>query len=194
MQKNKKNDALGTVNRGDACESGLCTLCRSDCKGKCETWMSSLKGRKMLYPRDFGDITAGSGNIDPRGVGYHSLRAQGYAFGAEGLASNLSDNADDCIFPNVDIETVFGNEIETKCKVPMMTGALGSTFIAEKYWDSFAVGAALAGFPIVIGENVVGVDRESKLENGKIVEAPELDKRINIYQRYTRDCYGGIFV
>ena len=194
MQKNKKNDALGTVNRGDACESGLCTLCRSDCKGKCETWMSSLKGRKMLYPRDFGDITAGSGNIDPRGVGYHSLRAQGYAFGAEGLASNLSDNADDCIFPNVDIETVFGNEIETKCKVPMMTGALGSTFIAEKYWDSFAVGAALAGFPIVIGENVVGVDRESKLENGKIVEAPELDKRINIYQRYTRDGYGAIFV
>ena len=23
----KRNDALGTVNRGDACESGLCTLC-----------------------------------------------------------------------------------------------------------------------------------------------------------------------
>ncbi|HLV10389.1 MAG TPA: hypothetical protein VKY40_09275 [Halanaerobiales bacterium] len=31
---NKRNDALGTVNRGDACESGLCTLCRADCQGK----------------------------------------------------------------------------------------------------------------------------------------------------------------
>ena len=40
----KRNDALGTVNRGDACESGLCTLCMSDCKGKCETWLSSLMG------------------------------------------------------------------------------------------------------------------------------------------------------
>ncbi|MFW6270483.1 MAG: glutamate synthase-related protein [Bacillota bacterium] len=191
---NKRNDALGTVNRGDPCESGLCTLCRSDCKGKCETWMSSLKGRKMLYPRDFGSITAGSGNIDPQGTGYHSLRAQGYAFGAEGLSSQLSSDADDCIFPNVSIETSFGNKIQTKCKIPMMTGALGSTFIAEKYWDSFAVGAALSGFPIVIGENVVGVDKNSKLKNGVITEAPELDRRIDIYQRYTRNGYGAIFV
>lgn len=42
-----------------------------------------------------------------------------------------------------------------------MSGALGSTFIAQKYWESFAVGAALVGFPSVIGENVVGVDRAS---------------------------------
>ena len=49
----KNNDALGTVNRGVPCESGLCTLCQSNCKGKCETWMSSLVGRKLLYPRDF---------------------------------------------------------------------------------------------------------------------------------------------
>ena len=50
----KTNDVLGSVNRGDPCESGLCTLCRADCRGSCETWLSSMKGRKMLYPRDFG--------------------------------------------------------------------------------------------------------------------------------------------
>ncbi|MFW5996120.1 MAG: glutamate synthase-related protein [Halanaerobiaceae bacterium] len=190
----KRNDALGTVNRGDPCESGLCTLCRADCKGKCETWMSSLRGRKMLYPRDFGSITAGSSNIVAEGVGYHALRIQGYAYNAEGLPEGLSSSADDCIFPNVDIETEFGNKIKAKCKIPMMTGALGSTFIAEKYWDSFAIGAALAGFPIVIGENVVGVDRDSVLEDGKIQEAPELDRRIEIYNRYRHDDYGAIFV
>ncbi len=190
----KSNDALGTVNRGNACESGLCTLCRADCKGKCETWMSSLKGRSMLYPRDFGEITSGSSNIYSEGVGYHSLRIQGYAHGAEGLADNLSKNPDDCIFPNVDIETSFGNKIKTKTRIPLMTGALGSTFIAAKYWDSFAVGAALSGFPIVIGENVVGVDKESVLKDGKITKAPELDRRIDIYQKYTRDGYGAIFV
>ena len=60
----KQNDSLGTSNRGNPCESGLCTLCSSDCKGKCETWLSSLLGRKLLYPRNFGNITSGSSNID----------------------------------------------------------------------------------------------------------------------------------
>ena len=43
----KTNDAIGTVNRGFPCESGLCTLCDSACKGKCETWLSALKGRSF---------------------------------------------------------------------------------------------------------------------------------------------------
>ncbi len=193
MQTKKRNDVLGTVNRGNPCESGLCTLCRADCKGKCEIWLSALEGREILYPRDFGEITAGADNISPEGVGYHSLRIQGYTHDAEGLTADLNYSADDCIFTNVNLETEFGNEIKTKCRLPMMTGALGSTFIAEKYWDSFAIGAALAGFPIVIGENVVGVDKKSKFENGKVVNAPELDHRIETYQRY-KDEYGTIFV
>ena len=89
----KKNDALGTVNRGDACESGLCTLCLSSCKGKCETWMSSLAGRKMLYPRNFGEITSGSANVSPVGVGYHALRIQGFAYGAHGISENMTNKA-----------------------------------------------------------------------------------------------------
>ena len=40
-------------------------------------------------------------------------------------------------------ETIFGNEVKVKCRVPIMTGALGSTFIAAKYWNSFATGAAI---------------------------------------------------
>ncbi len=193
IQWNKSNDALGTMNRGNPCESGLCTLCASDCKGKCETWLSSLIGRKLLYPRNFGEITSGSANVTSLGVGYHSLRIQGYAYNAKGVPSGLSNNADDCIFPNVNIETSFGNEIETKCKVPIMTGALGSTFIAAKYWDSFAVGAALCGFPIVVGENVVGVDKQAEIDNGKVLKAPEMDRRVETFLRYY-DGYGAIIV
>ena len=189
----KKNDALGTVNRGDACESGLCTLCMSDCKGKCETWVSCLAGRKLLYPRNFGEITSGSANITAVGVGYHALRINGYAYGAHGIGADMTNDPDDCVFPNVNIETSFGNEITTKCRVPIMTGALGSTFIAAKYWDSFAVGAALCGIPIVIGENVVGVDKESKLQGGRITSAPELERRIDTFLRYY-DGYGAIIV
>jgi glutamate synthase domain-containing protein 2 len=189
----KTNDVLGSVNRGDPCESGLCTLCRADCKGRCETWLSSMKGRKMLYPRDFGAITAGSSNVNHEGVCYNNLRIQGYNYGAHGIAPGLTNSADDCIFPNVSLETTFGKAVKTKARVPLMTGALGSTFIAAKYWESFAVGASLVGFPIVIGENVVGVDKEAVLENGKIISAPELERRIDVYLKYY-DGYGAIIV
>jgi hypothetical protein len=56
------------------------------------------------------------------------------------------------------------------------------------------VGAALVGYPIVIGENVVGVDREAVLEKGKIVKAPELDRRINTYLKYYDGTHGAIIV
>ena len=194
MRFDKTNDVLGTANRGNPAESGLCTLCRADCTGKCETWKSSLVGRKLLYPRDFGVVTAGANNTTHLGVSYNSLRIQGYAYGANGLPEGLTHNPDDCIFPNVDLSTEFGGKIKTKTRLPLMTGALGSTFIAAKYWDSFAVGAALVGIPIVIGENVVGVDRESIDHRAAGSRSrPELDRRIDIYLRYF-DGYGAIIV
>lgn len=189
----KNNDVLSTVNRGNPAESGLCTLCRADCQGKCETWMSSMKGRKLLYPRDFGTVTAGSSNINHVGVCYNNLRVQGYNYGANGIPSNLTNDADDCIFPNVNVEVQFGKSVKTKSKLPIMTGALGSTFIAQKYWESFAIGAALVGFPIVVGENVVGVDKDAVIEKGRIIKAPELDKRINQYLSHY-DGYGAIII
>ncbi|MBW2452142.1 MAG: FMN-binding glutamate synthase family protein [Deltaproteobacteria bacterium] len=189
----KNNDALGTANRGIPCESGLCTLCVADCKGKCEIWLASLVGRKLLYPRSFGKSTSGSANITQTGVGYHALRIQGYAYGSHGVPEGLTDDPDDCIFPNVSIETEFGAEQITRCRIPIMTGALGSTFIAADYWEPFAVGAALCGFPIVIGENVVGVDQESVIQKGRVVSSPEMDRRIDSFLRYY-DGYGAIIV
>jgi hypothetical protein len=190
----KSNDALGTANRGNPCESGLCTLCDSSCKGKCETWLSSLRGRELLYPRKFGAITSGSGKTLALGVGYHALRIQGYAYGAYGVNGNgHGGDPDYCVFPNVDISTSFGRGLPVKCRLPMMTGALGSTFIAAKYWNSLAIGAALCGVPIVIGENVVGVDKQSVLKKGHITSSPELDRRIEVFLRY-QDGYGAIIV
>jgi len=193
MRFEKNNDVLGTTNRGNPAESSLCTLCRSDCAGKCETFLSSLVGRKLLYPRDFGTVTAGANNTTHVGVSYNSLRIQGYAYGSHGLQEGDSRDPDHCIFPNVDVSSEFGQEIKTKARMPMMTGALGSTFIASKYWDSFAIGGALTGIPIVVGENVVGVDKEAEISNGKVVKAPELDRRVDTYLKYY-DGYGAIIV
>ena len=189
----KSNDVLGTTNRGNPVESGLCSLCRADCAGRCETWMSSLAGRTMLYPRDFGKITAGSANSCPAGVSYDALRIQGRLYGADGLGAGLSNDPDDCLFTNVGLESAFGASEKVKVRLPLMTGALGSTFVAAHYWDAFAVGCALSGIPIVVGENVVGVDRQAVLGDGKIASAPELDRRIATYRRY-QDDYGAIIV
>ncbi|MBW1806236.1 MAG: FMN-binding glutamate synthase family protein [Deltaproteobacteria bacterium] len=198
MRFSKSNDVLGTTNRGNAAESSLCTLCRADCNGKCETWLSSLVGRKLLYPRSYGTVTAGANNTTHVGVNYNALRIQGYAYGAHGLGKGLTNDPDDCIFPNVNLETEFGNTMKTKCRIPLMTGALGSTFVAAKYWDGYAIGGSLVGIPVVIGENVVGVDLKSKIgkgktKKGKIKSSPELERRINTYLRYN-DGYGAIIV
>jgi hypothetical protein len=68
-------------------------------------------------------------------------------------------------FPNVSIETSFGKKVKTKSRVSIMTGALGLTFVAARYWEYFATGVALFGFTIFIGENVVGVDKKAELNH-----------------------------
>ena len=193
IQWPKNNDVLATVNRGNPAESGLCTLCRADCTGKCETWLSCLKGRELMYPRDFGTITSGSANVTSLGLGYHALRIQGYNYGAEGAPAEAAGKGD-VLFTDVSLETAFGRGDQgTKCRLPFMTGALGSTFIAAKYWESFAAGCAICGIPIVVGENVVGIDKEAVIKNGRISKAPELERRINTYYKYY-DGMGGIIV
>ncbi|MDR2504423.1 MAG: FMN-binding glutamate synthase family protein [Deltaproteobacteria bacterium] len=191
MQWPKSNDALGTINRGNPAESGLCTLCRADCAGKCETWLSSLRGRDTLYPRDFGIITAGAENTLSQGCCYSALRIQGYHYGAFGESFKAPKG--DVLFTDVNLETSFGRKQPVKCRYPFVTGALGSTAIAARYWDSFASGSALCGIPIVVGENVVGIDRKAEIAGGKISKAPELDRRIETYLRYY-DGYGAILV
>lgn len=191
MQRAKANDVLGTTNRGNPAESGLCTLCRADCAGKCETWLSCLKGREVLYPRDFGQITAGSETTVPDGACYGALRVQGRLYGA--VDAPESARSGDVLFTDVSLAAALGNTRQIQCRYPFLPGALGSTAIAARYWDALAAGCALCGIPIVIGENVVGIDPAAEFKNGKVKKAPELDRRIAAYQRY-QDGAGGVFV
>ena len=79
-------------------------------------------------------------------------------------------------------------------KVPIFTGALGSTEIARKNWNHFAYGAAISGISIVCGENVCGIDPDLKLNaDGKVVESPEMRRRVENFRRYSHG-YGDILV
>jgi glutamate synthase domain-containing protein 2 len=160
--------------------------------GKCDMWLASFRGRELLYPGPFGDITAGADKDYP--IDYSHLNIHGYGAGAFGLTKGLKADPDDARFPNVDTETEYGWNKKVKLKVPVFTGALGSTEIARKNWEHFAVGAAISGITLVCGENVCGIDPGLKLDNKKkITSSPEMDRRITTYKKYQEE-HGEILV
>ena len=194
LRKPNANDATETFNRSrDVVPmSGLCTRCIDGCKGGCEAWLSSFRGREVLYPGTFGDVIAGADKNYP--IDYSHINIQGYAVGAQGLPSDVKAGPDTAIFPNVNTETEYGWDRKVKLKVPIFTGALGSTEIARKNWDHFAVGAAISGVTLVCGENVCGIDPKLKLDGeGKVASSPEMDRRIETYMKF-HEGYGEILV
>ncbi len=194
IRRPNANDATGTFNRSRDVvpTSGVCTVCLDGCRGGCEAFMSSFRGREMLYPRPYGKITAGACKNYP--VDFSHLNIQGYANGAKGLPEGVEGNPDTTIFSRVDTETEYGWDSLVKMRLPIFTGALGSTDIARKNWEHFAIGAAISGITLVCGENVAGVDPDLKLDRkGKIVESPDIDRRIMSYKQFYEG-YGELLI
>jgi len=194
LRKPNADESTGTFNRSKSVVpmSGICSRCVDGCKGGCEIWLSSFRGREVLYPGPFGEVTAGSDKNYP--VDYSHLNIQGYARGAKGLPEGVQGGPDTALFPDVNTETEYGWTKKVKLRVPIFTGALGSTEIARKNWEHFAIGAAIAGITLVCGENVCGIDPELVLDsNGKITKSPEMDRRIGIYKKFY-DGYGELLV
>jgi len=153
---------------------------------------STFRGRELIYPGPFGEITAGADKEFP--VDYSHLNIQGYALGARGLPKGVEGNPDTALFPLVNTETEYGWDRKVKMRVPIFTGALGSTEIARKNWEHFAVGAAISGVTLVCGENVCGIDpRLERDAKGKVTSAPDMDRRIEVYRRYHQG-FGEILV
>jgi len=194
LRRPNSNEATRTANRSRDVvpSSGICTRCIDGCRGNCEVFKASFRGRELIYPGPFGEITAGCDKNYP--VDYSHLNIQGYALGARGLPKGVKGNPDTAIFPAVNTETEYGWTKKVKMKMPVFTGALGSTEIARKNWEHFAIGAAISGVTLVCGENVCGIDPKLELDSkGKISSSPDMDRRIEIYRRYHQD-YGEILV
>ncbi len=195
LQQPNANDATQTTNRSRSVVpgSGICTRCIDGCRGNCEIFKSSFRGREVIYPGPFGEITAGGDKDYP--VDYSHLQIMGYALGTKGLPEGVEGNPDNTLFPMVDTETSFGVTNRVKMKVPIFTGALGSTEIARKNWEHFAIGAAISGVSIVCGENVCGIDPGLERDsNGKVTKAPDMERRVELFRRYQEDGYGDILV
>ena len=191
LQRPNANEINETRNRSRdvAPGSGMCTRCLDDCAGNCEVFKASLRGREVIYPGPFGTVTAGGDKEYP--VDYSHLNIMGYALGAKAIDEA---NPDKAIFPGVDTSTVYGHTHPVRMKMPIFTGALGSTDIARKHWDSFAVGAAISGISLVVGENVCGIDPGLELTKaGKVKRSPEMERRVKLYKRWQED-HGDIVV
>lgn len=194
LQRPNANDVTQTANRARTVVpgSGLCTRCVDGCRGNCEVFRASFRGREILYPAPYGTVTAGGDKDYP--VDYSHLNIQGYALGAEGLPEGVEGSPDTATFPLVDTETEFGYKHKVRMKMPVLTGALGSTDVARRNWEHFAVGAAIAGISIVVGENVCGMDPQLELDGkGKVVESPDLRRRVEQYRKW-QGKYGDIHV
>ena len=194
LQRPNGNDATRTFNRSKSVVpgSGLCSRCVDGCRGNCEVFKASFRGREVIYPGPFGDVTAGGDKDYP--VDYSHLNIQGYALGAKGLPEGVEGNPDTTKFPDVNTEAEYGWDIKHKMRVPIFTGALGSTEIARKNWEHFAIGAAISGVTLVCGENVCGIDPKLELDSeGKVTKAPDMDYRIAVYKRF-HEGYGEILV
>jgi glutamate synthase domain-containing protein 2 len=141
----------------------------------------------MLYPQPFSKVTAGSEKDYP--IDYSHFNIMGSCVGAVGV----EPDPDAAIFPAADITTAVGADGSLKMRLPIFTGALGSTDIARVHWEGMAIAAAIAGVLVVVGENVCGMDPESEIRNGKVVRSPEMERRVKTFKQW-HDGWGGIIV
>ncbi len=168
--------------------SGLCVTCVDGCIGMCEVGKSAYRGHEVLYPQPFGVITTAAEKSYP--VDYSHFNIMGTAVGAHGIAAD----SDKAVFPAVDLEVRFGHDKGLKYRYPWHIPGIGSTDVAKNNWDGLAIGSALAGTGLTIGENVVGMDDGAEISNGRVVDTEDLKRRVKLYQEHQRDGYGAIIV
>jgi len=168
--------------------SGMCVTCVDGCIGMCEIGKSAYRGHEVIYPQPFGVITTAGEKAYP--VDYSHFNIMGTAVGAHGIEAS----SDKAIFPAVKLEVVFGRDKGIKFRYPWIIPGIGSTNIAKNNWEGLAIGSALAGTGLTIGENVVGMDPETKLEGGRILDTQDLKRRVKLYKDHQQDGYGAIIV
>ncbi|MFH1999282.1 MAG: FMN-binding glutamate synthase family protein, partial [Planctomycetota bacterium] len=179
-----KNRTEGSVTPN----SGMCVTCVDGCIGMCEIGKSAFRGHEVIYPQPFGVITTASEKVYP--VDYSHFNIMGTAVGAKGLEAD----SDKAIFPNVNLEVHIGHDKGIKFRYPWIIPGIGSTDVAKNNWEGLAIGSALAGTGLTIGENVAGMDPESVIKKGKVVDTADLKRRVKLYQDNQRDGYGATIV
>jgi glutamate synthase domain-containing protein 2 len=168
--------------------SGMCATCVDGCIGMCEIGKSAYRGHEVIYPQPFGVITTAAEKAFP--VDYSHFTILGTTVGAHGI----EPDSDKAVFPAVDLEVTFGRDGGLRFRYPWLISGIGSTNIAKMNWEGLAIGSALAGTGLTIGENVVGMDPEAVFHKRRVVDTVDLKRRVRLYQDHQRDGYGAVIV
>ncbi len=191
MSLTKTNASAATLSKNRTpgaiqSSSGMCATCVDGCIGMCEIGKSAYRGHEVIYPQPFGIITSANEKEYPVDMSHFTI------LGGIEDPKGIAADSDIALFSNVKVEQRIGNGI--KVRMPLVIPGLGSTAIAKNNWEGLAIGAALAGIPLTIGENVCGMDPKSEIVNGKVQHSPELEWRVNLYKEWQQDGYGAIVV
>ncbi len=181
LTKNRTEDSIVPT-------SGMCVTCVDGCIGMCEIGKSAYRGHEVIYPQPFGVITTAGEKAYP--VDYGHFNIMGGVIGAEGIEADSNK----AVFPNVNLEVAFGHDKGIKFRYPWIIPGIGSTDVAKNNWEGLAIGSALAGTGLTIGENVAGMDPEAVIKDGRVVDTVDLKRRVKLYKDYQRDGYGAIIV
>ena len=179
LTKNRTEDAIVPI-------SGMCATCVDGCIGMCEIGKSAYRGPEVIYPQPFGIISSASEKEYPVDLSHFTIL--GTCRGAHGI----EPDSDKALFENVKVSQTISHDKNIKLKFPVVIPGLGSTNIAKNNWEGLAVGAAISGILVTIGENVCGMDPDSKIKNDKIIHSPQLEQRVRLFQEWQEDNYGGI--
>jgi glutamate synthase domain-containing protein 2 len=168
--------------------SGMCVTCVDGCIGMCEIGKSAYRGHEVIYPQPFGVITSAAEKRYP--VDYAHFNIMGTTVGAYGVEAD----SDKAVFPAVNLEVAFGHDRGIKFRLPWIIPGIGSTNIAKNNWEGLAIGTALAGTGLTIGENVAGMDPQTVIKKGRVVDTADLKRRVKLFSDNQRDGYGAIIV
>ncbi len=181
LTKNRTEDSVSPI-------SGMCATCVDGCIGMCEIGKSAYRGSEMIYPQPFGIITTASQKDYPVDLSHFTIL--GRAAGAWGI----EEDSNRALFPAVDLETTIGADNGIKYKLPFTVAAMGSTNVAKNNWPGLAAGAAITGTGIAVGENVVGMDMDSRFDNGKVISSSDLEWRVQSFREWQTEGYGEVFI
>lgn len=157
--------------------SGMCAVCGADCPGPCEIGLSAVRGAEAIVPFAADKNQFASEKRYP--LDFSHFNINGRVFGAVGLP------ADPCqaTYPNADISASFGLAHAVAIRAPFILPAM-----AKLAWKEYFAGAALAGLPVVIGEDVIAKDPGLAVDGHRVVQAPLLAEMVAVFRRYQRGC------
>lgn len=154
--------------------SGMCAACSNHCAGTCEIALSALRGSEAAYPYD--TTTKQFASRKEYFFDYSHFNINGRVFGAQGAEEDMERTTPGC----VSLECSIGTRNRLPCKMPLVLPA-----IAKLNWRDYYAGAAMAGVPVVIGENAVkndpALDHDGR---GKVSHAPLLKEMIQCFRRF----------